>query len=242
MEHRTLGTTLPVLEVTLAPGEAVVAEPGRLSWMTPNFEMVTNTSGTNQSGGGFMAGLKRMVAGNNLFSTTFTAVGGPGMVSFSTRLPGTILPVRVEPGAGYFVHRHGFLAGTPGIHLGLGFQNNAGTPAIGRRRGGFVMTHMSGSSDTWVDLSGEVVRYDLQPGQSLLVHHGHIGMMNDSVRYEFQRIRGFGNFVASGDGGWLVALTGPGSVWLMSLTIEQLAEELEPYLPQGEAARPGFSF
>jgi uncharacterized protein (AIM24 family) len=233
VEHRTLGTTLPILEMTLQPGEAVVAEPGRLGWMSPNFSMVTNTSGTQgQSGGGIMSGLKRMVAGNNLFSTTFQAVNSPGLIAFSTRMPGTILPIQVSPGQGYFVHRHGFLCATPGVELGLGLTSTRGTPAIGRRRGGFVMTTVRGSADVWVDLSGEIVRYDLKPGETMLAHHGHVGMFSESVTYEWQQIRGFANFMASQDGGWLMALTGPGSVWMMSLTIEQLAEDIEPYLPQ----------
>jgi uncharacterized protein (AIM24 family) len=35
-----------------------------------------------------------------------------------------------------------------------------------------------------------------------------------------------------GDGLFLAALTGPGRVWLQSLTISNLAHALTPYLPQ----------
>ena len=34
MDHKVIGTTMPVLEMQLAPGESSVAEGGELSWMT----------------------------------------------------------------------------------------------------------------------------------------------------------------------------------------------------------------
>lgn len=39
MDHRILGTTMPVLEMTLGAGESIVATPGELSWMSPNVQM-----------------------------------------------------------------------------------------------------------------------------------------------------------------------------------------------------------
>ena len=34
MDHKVIGTTMPVLEMQLADGESIVAEGGELSWMT----------------------------------------------------------------------------------------------------------------------------------------------------------------------------------------------------------------
>ena len=42
--HRVLGTTLPVLEVQLQPGQSVISEGGEMSWMTPTVTM-TSSSG-----------------------------------------------------------------------------------------------------------------------------------------------------------------------------------------------------
>ena len=41
MDHRIIGTTLPVLEVTLQPGDMIIAEPGELSWISANVQMKT---------------------------------------------------------------------------------------------------------------------------------------------------------------------------------------------------------
>src|SRR5262249_32669662 len=74
MQHRVIGTTMPVLEVTLAPGEKVFAQTGELSWLTPSIEMETSTSAGGQQGG-FFAAIGRALSGGTLFMTEYTAAG-----------------------------------------------------------------------------------------------------------------------------------------------------------------------
>ncbi len=53
MQSRILGTTMPVLEVLLQPGEGIISEAGELSWMTQSIQMTTHTQ---MGGGGRSAG------------------------------------------------------------------------------------------------------------------------------------------------------------------------------------------
>ena len=55
-----------------------------------------------------------------MFLTHYEANQGPGMVTFAAKLPGHIKPIDVTPGQAYFVHRHGWLCGTPGISRASG--------------------------------------------------------------------------------------------------------------------------
>ena len=43
MQTRSLGTTIPVLDVILTAGEKIIAEGGEVSWLTPGFDMDTST-------------------------------------------------------------------------------------------------------------------------------------------------------------------------------------------------------
>src|SRR5665213_3462650 len=90
MDTRIVGTTMPVLEVTLELGETIVAEPGEMSWMTSSITLNTST----QLGGakGVFGVLKRAMGGGGPFMTEFSAQGSPGMVAFATKVPGEILP------------------------------------------------------------------------------------------------------------------------------------------------------
>jgi hypothetical protein len=46
-------------------------------------------------------------------------------------------------------------------------------------------------------------------------------------------VKGFKNILFGGEGLYLASLTGPGHVWLQSMPILNLAEEIARYLPSG---------
>ena len=67
-----------------------------------------------------------------------------------------------------------------------------------------------------------------------MVHAGHVGIQAPTVEFDIQMIRGFRNVVFGGEGLFLATLTGPGHVWLQSMPIMNLAEEIGRYLPSGK--------
>jgi len=232
MQHKIIGTTMPVLEMSLDPGDRVIAEAGELSWLTSTIALHTSTSaGANK---GFLGAIKRAVGGGTLFMTEYTANGGPGMVAFATKVPGHILPVEVTRNSGYLIHRHGFLCGTAGIELSVGFQRSLGAGVFGGQ--GFVLQKIGGEGTSWIELDGEVVTYDLSPGETLRVHPGHVGMFEGTVNFDITMLPGIRNILFGGDGLFLAALTGPGRVWLQSLPLSNLAHALAQYLPSGRGA------
>ena len=233
MESKIVGTVMPVLELSMQPGDKVFAESGQLSWMSMAIQMQTSTSAGGQQGG-FLGALGRAVAGGTLFMTEYTAVGGPGLLTFAAKLPGQVLPVEVTPSSGYMVHRHGFMCGTPGVQFSIGFQQKLGAGVFGGT--GFRMQRLTGQGQAWVELNGEVVVYDLQPGNTLRVHPGHVGMYQDGVQFNITTVPGIKNALFGGDGIFLAALTGPGKVWLQSMSMSHLAHAIAEYLPRTESS------
>jgi uncharacterized protein (TIGR00266 family) len=230
MQSRITGTTMPVLEIGLEPGETVVAEPGELAWMTPNVQM--NTTTQTAGAGGFFGAVARAFGGGGLFMTEFSTAGGQGAVAFAAKVPGAIVQIDVQPGRTFMIHRHGFMCGTAGAMLGAGFQRSLGAGIFGGE--GFVLQRLSGPCTAWVALGGENITYDLQPGEALRVHPGHVGMFEDSVKFDITMIRGIRNALFGGDGLFLAELTGPGKIWLQSLTVPGLAHAIGPYLGRGD--------
>jgi uncharacterized protein (TIGR00266 family) len=228
MQADIKGTTMPVLEITLQQGEHLITTHGELSWMTQNVQMSQTTSTGARGGGGLMAGLKRVVGGGSLFLTRYEAVSSAGMVAFAAKLPGHIMPVDISPGQAFFVHRHGWLCGTEGITPSIGLQQTFRGGMWGGD--GFILQKLDGQGRAWIELSGELVHYTLQPGQTLLVHPGHVGMFEGSVQFTMTRVPGITNMLFGADGFQLVALTGPGQIWLQSMPLPQLAHALRPYL------------
>ena len=234
MNHEIRGTTLPVLLITLDQGEKVVAESGELSWLTTAIQMATSTKMAGSKG--VFGGLKRAFGGGSFFMTEYRAEGGSGTVAFATKVPGEILPVSVS-GDSYRLHHHGYLCGTEDVELSVAFQQKLGAGVFGGE--GFILQKVSGSGQAWVELDGEVILYDLQPGEVLRVHPGHIGMFEATVGFNITTVPGIKNKLFGGDGIFLATLTGPGKVWLQSLPLPNLAHALAPFLPAGEAAVEG---
>jgi uncharacterized protein (AIM24 family) len=185
MEEQVLGTAHPVLSVCLGPGESIVAEAGEFSWMTDSIQVSTAMS-----------------------LSTYTATGSAGTIAFAAKLPGSILGVDVGPEQEYLVHRHGFLAATPGITVSAEFRQPF---AAGIFAGaGLVLRRVSGQGRAWAELAGEVVRYDLAAGQALRAHPGHVGMFAASVRFQVTRVPGITNRYFGGDAHHFAVLSGPG--------------------------------
>jgi uncharacterized protein (TIGR00266 family) len=229
LETKIVGTVMPVLELSMQANEKVFAESGELSWMSMAIQMKSGLSVGGQQGGVFGA-LGRAFAGGTLFMTEYTSAGGPGLLAFAAKLPGQILPIDVAPGQGYMVHRHGFMCGTIGVQFSIGFQQRLGAGVFGGT--GFRMQKLNGQGKAWVELHGEVVVYDLEPGNTLRVHPGHVGMFQEGMQFNIVTVPGIQNIMFGGSGLFLAALTGPGRVWLHSLSMQHLAHAIQEFLPR----------
>ena len=173
MEHRIVGTTMPVAELMLQPDESVFAESGELAWISMSIQLRTGMSVGGQQGG--------------------------------------------------------FMAGTPGIQLGVGFQQRLGAGIFGGT--GFRMQRLTGQGLAFVELHGEVVHYELQPGNTLRVHPGHVAMFEETVDFNVTTMPGIRNALFGGEGLFLATLTGPGRVWLQSMSLPHLAHAIGHYMP-----------
>ena len=219
---------MQTLQVELAPGESVYCQTHAMAWMTDNVQMDTHT------GGGLLSGLMRSLSGGSFFVTTYTAAGaGASRIAFAPRFPGHILPFKLGPGESLICRKETFLVAERGVTLEMAFQQRLGASFFGGE--GFILQKVTGPGTVWLDLSGEVVTEELQAGQRLLVHAGHVGIITPSVQFDIQRVRGVRNMIFGGEGIFLATLTGPGKAWLQSMPILNLAEAIAHYLPREEA-------
>ena len=223
MQYKLSGTVMQTLEIDLAPGETVYSQTNCMCWMNESIEMDTHT------GGGFFAGLKRSFGGGSFFITEFSARGA-GHVAFAPRFPGTIMPVALRDGQSLVCRKETFLVAEKSVKLELAWQQRLGAGVFGGE--GFILQKVTGPGTVWLDLSGEVVERDLAPGEKLLVNAGHVGVIDPTVNFDIQMVKGFRNILFGGEGLFLATLTGPGHIALQSMPILNLAEEIGRYLPQ----------
>ncbi|MGO8670165.1 MAG: TIGR00266 family protein [Capsulimonadaceae bacterium] len=230
MQYQILGTTLQSLEILLQPGETVYSQTHQMAWMTGTMTMDTTT------GGGMLKGLFRAASGGSLFVTHFTPGGGPGLVAFCPRFPGTILARQLGPGETVICRKESFLCAENTVQLDIYFRQQIGSGFFGGE--GFILQKVTGPGLVFLDLSGEVVEKDLRQGEVLKVHVGHVGVQDLSVQFGITRVPGIKNMIFGGEGIFLATLSGPGRVWLQSMPIINLAEEILKYAPGDRSSGP----
>jgi uncharacterized protein (TIGR00266 family) len=228
MRYDISGTVMQTVSIDLDRGERIVSQTHQMAWMSDGIAMDTHT------GGGLFAGLKRAMSGGSLFITEYIAEA-PGHVAFAPRFPGTILPVKLQPGQSLICRKETFLCAEYSVSLDIAFQQRLGAGFFAGE--GFILQRVTGPGTVFLDLSGEVVEKTLARGERLRVHAGHIGVQEPTVETDIQMVRGFRNVLFGGEGLFLATLTGPGKIWLQSMPILNLAEEVARHLPGNEEAR-----
>ena len=223
LRYEIEGGHLPVVICYPEPGQTLCTQSGSMSWMSPNMKMDTN------SGGGFKKALGRMFAGESIFLNEYTPQGGTGMIAFASSFPGSIIPYEVTPGNGIIVQKRGFLAMEKGLDISIYLQRNLGRGVFGGE--GFIMERISGNGLVFLEIDGHCKEYNLGIGESIIVDTGYLAAMTESCTMEIEQIQGAKNIFLGGEGLFHTRVTGPGKVYIQSMPIAQIAQQLIPYMP-----------
>ncbi len=225
MKYEIKGGVFPVVECQLADREQMITEKGSMVWMSPNMQMET-------SGGGIGKMFSKAFSGESMFQNIYTA-NGNGLIAFGSSFPGKIMPVQIGPGNEMIVQKSAFLASEGSVQLSIHFNKKLGAGLFGGE--GFIMQRLSGSGMAFVEIDGELVEYQLQPGQQIIVDTGNVAGFEPSVQMNIQQVPGLKNKLLGGEGLFNTVLTGPGRVWLQTMPISSVAESIRPFFPTGNA-------
>lgn len=223
MKTEIKGDFLPVVTCTLQKGEQIYTESGGMSWMTPHIKMETNTNG------GLMKGLGRALSGESLFMNTYTAEQDDEEISFASSLPGEILEFNLNPGESIIAQKKAFLCAEKSVDMQMYFRKRFGAGLFGGE--GFIMQKISGPGKVFLEIDGNIVKKELNPGETLKVDNGYVAAMTEGVSLEIETVKGVKNVLFGGEGLFLTTVTGPGTVWLQTMPISNLAGVIYPYLP-----------
>ena len=163
MRYEIKGGAFPIVVCNLESGEKMITERGSMVWMSPNMQMETR-------GGGLGKMFAKAFAGESMFQNIYTARGA-GMITFGSSFPGQIKAINIGPGQEMIVQKSAFLASEAGVELSIHFKKKLGVGFFGGE--GFIMQRLSGNGVAFVEIDGELVEYDLQPGEQLVVDTGN---------------------------------------------------------------------
>ena len=228
IDYKIFGSEMQYVEVTLDPGETVIAEPGGMMYMSPGIRMETVFGDpSKQNQGGFLGKIatagKRLLTGESLFMTTFTAAtGAKEQIAFAAPYPGKIVPLDLDALGGEMIcQKDSFLCAAKGVEIGIAFQKKIGVGLFGGE--GFIMQRLTGDGIALVHAGGTLMERTLKAGETLKIDTGCIVALQPSVNYDIQLVGGFKNTIFGGEGLFFATLTGPGRIWLQSLPFARLA-------------------
>lgn len=220
IDYTILGDDMQIVEVTLDPNEGVRAEAGALMYMEGPIRMDTGAAG------GFLGGLKRMVAGESFFITTFTNDGrDKAKVAFGAPYPGKILTIDLRDFGGTFLcQKDAYLCSAQGVDIEVAFTKKLGAGLFGGE--GFILERLAGDGLAFIHAGGSIIEKHLAAGERLRVDTGCLAGFEESVDYDIEFVGGFKNALFGGEGIFLAAMTGPGRVYLQSLPFSRLADRI----------------
>ena len=236
IKHEIHGTTMQTVVLTVFPGHKMYSESGGPLSMSANMKMESSIARGNEGAGlgGMLKALGgaalRAVSGESVVLNYYELMGGPyGLLSFAPGFPGKIIPFELADGQSIICQRGSFLVAENSVNIKVKLTQKIGAGFFGGE--GFVLQEVTGPGLAMIELDGELVEYNLEAGQVMLINAGNFACMDASVSYDFQFQSSIKNILLSGAGLGFLKCTGPGRIWVQSTEISKVAKKLIPYLP-----------
>ncbi len=222
-----LGQGAQTVEITLDPGETVIAEAGAMNYMTGDIRFETRMGdGSESSLFGKLWGMgKRALTGESLFMTHFTNGGhSRQQVAFAAPYPGSVVPVDLgQTGGRLICQKDSFLCAAHGTRIGIAFSKRIGAGFFGGE--GFVLQSLEGDGLVFVHAGGTVIRKELN-NETLRLDTGCLVGFTEGIDYDIGLAGGLKSMLFGGEGILLATLRGTGTVWVQSLPFSRLAERI----------------
>jgi uncharacterized protein (TIGR00266 family) len=220
----------PAVVISLAPGETLKSESGAMMFVSGDVTMDVEMPG------GLAGGLKRkLLAGESLFLTTYTARGA-GAVGITGPFPGSIRQVELD--GELICEKHAYLGHVGEVEIESLAARSLGAGFTGGGEG-FFLQRLKGKGTLWIHGGGDFIDFDLAEGQTMQVDTGCMVAVEPTVKYEVKLQGGVAKSLFGGEGLFLVHFTGPGKVTLQTLPFSRTARRVLAAAGRGQDEKGG---
>ena len=211
--------------VQLHPGEQFVSEAGALFRASDNIDIDVTTR--QKGSGGLFGGIKRLVAGESFFFSTYTAENHrPGEVGLAPTLQGEVAVIESD-GAGQWLCAGGsYLGSSADLSLDTQFQGFRGM--LSGESLSFLA--VSGRGPLLVTSFGRINKIELDG--NLTVDTGHVVAFQDSLSYGISKAGS--SWIQSwlAGEGLVLNFSGRGTIYVQSHNPDEFGKTLGPMLPE----------
>jgi uncharacterized protein (TIGR00266 family) len=168
--------------VYLDDGETFHSESGAMFRSSPTIDVDVTTRSRGK--GGLLSGVKRLLAGDNFFFSTYEARGGAGEVGLAPVLQGAVREIPVETSEPWICAGGSYLASGPGLQVETQFQGLKGL-FTGES---LFFVEVSGQGPLLVSAFGFLEEIPITDG--LIVDTGHVVAFTAGLEYTLEKAGG----------------------------------------------------
>ncbi len=211
------------LKLGLNANQTVMVEAGAMAAMDSCITM------RSKAKGGFKKGLGRMLGGESLFVSEFTAEGKSGDIYVSPGVPGDIQHYVLDGSTNLMVQSSGFVASGPNVVIDSKFQGFKGFFS----GESLFLLRVTGTGDFWFSSFGAVL--EIPVDGHYVVDTGYIVAFEDTLNYEVEVMGGlsFKSLKTSilGGEGLVTRFSGKGKLWVQSRNLYSFVNFINPFRP-----------
>ncbi|MWN76391.1 TIGR00266 family protein [Labilibaculum sp. A4] len=229
IDYKIIGHDIQLVEIELDPNETVIAEAGAMLYMKEGIDFQAKMGDGSEPDKGLFGKLlsaaSRKITGESIFITHFTHRGtGKSQVAFAAPYPGTIVPIDLEQlGGTVIVQRDAFLCAALGTKISMHFNRKLGAGFFGGE--GFILQKLQGDGNAFIHAGGTLIEHELN-GETIRVDTGCVVGFQEGIDFSIQQAGNLKSMVFGGEGLFLATLQGTGKVWLQSMPISKLINQL----------------
>lgn len=211
-----------VARLYLAPGEPAQVEKGAM--LATSYGVGVQAS----MQGGFGKALGRMMAGESLSISTFTAPQGGGWVDVADKLPGDLQVIELDGRVSWLITGSCWIASSHAVQTETQF---GGAKSMMGGESAFL-TRASGQGPVVVSCYGALETVNLQQGEMITIDTGHVVAFAETVQNQVRKVaEGAMQSFKSGEG-LVFDFAGPGQVITQSRSLGALAEWVVAQVPR----------
>lgn len=222
MRYSIEGGSLPAVVFEMDAGDVIISEVGGRVWSKGPVETETRAEG------GLGKSLGRMFTGESIFISRYTA-SGPSEMVFASSYAGKIVARELAAGESIICQKSAFLCAFGNVELALHMQKKIATGFFGGE--GFIMQRVTGPGVAFFEIDGYCKEYDLAPGEEIVCDTGALSLMDATCQMDVRMVKGLKNKFLGGEGLVDTVVSGPGKVYLQTMSVSKLAAILAPFLP-----------
>ena len=131
---------------------------------------------------------------------------------------------------GVTMQKGAFLCSEPTVDLKMEFTKKFSSGLFGGE--GFILQKATGTGTVFIEIDGDAIVKDLQPGEVIKVDTGNVVAFEKGISYEIETVKGLKNIFLGGEGLFLTKLVGPGKVIIQTQNFNDFAGRILSRMPR----------